>query len=118
VSRLPQPGDAVKATRVLNDRMTAAVGVCDENDFVQTGPLEISAAGVTGEGLTSLLHVYGDLFDVEETLLEAGLCRLVSNHERDLASGGETVESALVAVALQSVAHGVLQERLRWERGS
>jgi hypothetical protein len=108
----------VKATRVLNDRMDAAVGADENNDAVTTGDLIISPDGVTGPGLVDLLRVYGDLFDVHEVLSESGIASLAWRHERDVEAGREALPSALVMYGIQCMAHGVLQERLRWERGS
>lgn len=116
MSRLPQPGDAVKAARVLNERTNAAVGIERGDEMVTTGPLVITPDGVTGEGLSALLAVYGDLFEVNETLNDAGIARLIGNHEQDVESGVESLPSALVAIGLQGIAFGVLMERLRWER--
>jgi hypothetical protein len=118
VSRLPQPGDAVKATRVLNARMDAAVGANEDNDAVTTGDLVISADGVTGEGLVGMRRAYGDLFDISEVLTESGFGGLAWRHERDVETGEEPLASALVMYGLQGVAFGVLMERLRWERAS
>lgn len=116
MSRLPQPGDAVRATRVLNARMDAAVGANENNDAVATGPLVITADGVTGAGLAGLLRAYGDLFDLTEVLNDSGFGGLAWRHERDVEEDGESLPSALVMYGLQGVAFGVLMERLRWER--
>lgn len=116
--RLPQPGDAVKATRVMNGRMEAAVGATDPRELVTAGEVVLADDGITGPGAQALFAIYGDLFDITETLNEAGFARMLLNHEREVEGGEERLDAALVAVALQGVGFGVLMERLRWERGS
>lgn len=118
MSRLPQPGDAVKATQVLNGRLAAGVGVTEQDVIVRTGSVELTEHGMTGPGVPALLAIYGDLFNVTETLDDAGFAGLVEAHVREVEAGDDTLNDAMCAVALQAVAHGVLQERLRWERGS
>lgn len=116
MSRLPQPGDAVLASRALNGRVDAAVGANEDNPIVRMGGIVLTEDGITGPGVPVLLSVYGDLFDVTETLDDAGWAGLLSAHERDIEAGEDTLDSTLIAVALQAVAFGVLMERLRWER--
>lgn len=118
MSRLPQPGDAIKASRILNARMDAAVGANAENESVTTGPVFITPDGVSGPGLAPLLRAYGDLFDMSEVLNDSGLGALAWRHERDVEAGEEPLDSALVMLMLQGVAFGVLMERDRWERGA
>lgn len=118
MSRLPQPGDAVKATTILNARLAAGVGASEEDVIVRTGSVTLDETGLHGPGVPSLLAIYGDLFDITETLDDAGFARMLEAHMADVVSGGDTLDSALVAVALQSIAFGVLMERNRWERGS
>jgi hypothetical protein len=118
VSRLPQPGDAIKASRILNGRMRAGAGATAEDEMVTTGTLTITPDGVAGSGLPTVLAIYGDLYDVHETINEAGWARLVLNHEREVEAGDERLIDALVALVLQATAFGVLMERNRWERGS
>jgi hypothetical protein len=114
MSRLPLKGDALLATHVLNGRM-GALGASESDEFITTGPVVFTESGLTGMGVESLRAAYGDLFDLEETLNEAGFGKLVTKHEQEIDAGSESVGTALVALLLQAVAHGVLQERLRWE---
>lgn len=118
MSRLPQPGDAVKATRVLNARMEARLGITNPDVLAQAGEVTFTENGLSGPGASTLLAMYGDLFDITETLSDAGFGHMLENHEAEVEAGVEPLEAALVAVALQGIAHGVLQERVRWERGS
>lgn len=117
MSRLPQPGDAVKATTLLNERLNAAVGVGKDDAIVRTGSVTLDPSGLHGPGVPSLLAIYGDLFDITETLDDAGFAGMLTAHEKDLEAGNDMLDSCLVAIALQSIAFGVLMERNRWERG-
>lgn len=105
----------MKAATVLNGRMDAAVGANEHDRMVRTGSITLTENGITGPGMGTLFAVYGDLFDITETLDDAGFGGLVQAHLADVEAGEDEMDSALCAVALQGIAFGVLMERLRWE---
>jgi hypothetical protein len=116
--RLPLPGDAVRAAAVLNERVEAATGAGRDVDMVDAGWAEFTPTAIKGPGASAFHAAYGDLFDMLETMGDAGFGALITNHRREIESGSSTADTALTAIVLQGIAFGVLMERLRWERGS
>lgn len=111
MSRLPEKGDTQTAVDLLDARVRA---ISNGSSLVMCGPVLIDGDEMSGPGVDPLLKAYGDLLDSGEFVSEAGI-PLVGVALIDMARNGG-IQSALLGLALQAAALGVLMERARWER--
>lgn len=113
--KLPEPGEAWAAGRILNERMIAVAGA----DGTQTVDLaDASVNRDTGEIVHNddpigLGGVYGDLFLVGEVV--AVSADLIEMFIGDMAIGRRDVMSVMVSLYLMGAGHGALMERARWK---
>lgn len=113
--RHPEKGDAARAVLAMNRRVAAGTEL--EGDVCEpVGDLHIDATTgrVTGDGLGVYRPVYGDLFEIGETLLASMM--VTDLFERIAVEQPEEIKHILVSLYLQAVGTGVLMERARWER--
>jgi hypothetical protein len=109
--RHPEPGEFQAAGERFNARIDALPEHARMAMAVHLG----TGAVDDDQGLASHRLVYGDLLMVDEVAI--GNRGLVAQLAAEIFSGQVTTLDALMTVALQSTAVGVLMERARWERG-
>lgn len=110
MSHLPEKGEARAAADVMDARLKAANTGRTDEAFVEMH----SRTGEMRGDSHVMYAAYGDLFDVGD-LVPVALAP-VRKFIVDIAQGQDP-ESALCSMYMLAVAHGVMIERRRWERG-
>jgi hypothetical protein len=112
VSRLPEKGEAKRAADAMDRRAELVIG--RTNVIEDVGGLEINTrtAEATGDGMDAYRKVFGDLFDLGDTV--AVTWDLVAGFIEQLART-EDPQGVLMSLFLQGVGLGVMMERQRWQ---
>lgn len=114
MSRLPEKGDAKRAYQAINARAVAAVDEVAPGHHL-VGLIDMRDGELTGDGLDGFRRVYGDLFDISETIEYGGTDLVFASLEK-IDRGVMDPFSALMSLFLQATATGVIMERQRWEK--
>lgn len=113
MSYLPEKGEAERACRALDNRAELVIGRTDR--IMGVGDIEINMAdgSADGDGMDAYRKVYGDLFDLGETLQATR--DLIDGFMLEIARTGDAY-GVITSLFLQGVGLGAMMERQRWEQ--